>query len=46
MEANVYVTNLLASLSPLADSLREYFCKYGEIKECMVMKDPVTRRSR
>ncbi|XP_019622762.1 PREDICTED: RNA-binding protein Musashi homolog 2-like isoform X10 [Branchiostoma belcheri] len=29
-----------------ADSLREYFCKYGEIKECMVMKDPVTRRSR
>ncbi|CAB0004689.1 unnamed protein product [Nesidiocoris tenuis] len=28
------------------ESLREYFCKYGEITEVMVMKDPTTRRSR
>ncbi|KAJ4440052.1 hypothetical protein ANN_08183 [Periplaneta americana] len=26
-------------------SLREYFSKYGEITEVMVMKDPTTRRS-
>uniref|UniRef100_A0A665TB66 RNA-binding protein Musashi homolog 2 n=1 Tax=Echeneis naucrates TaxID=173247 RepID=A0A665TB66_ECHNA len=26
--------------------LKEYFCKYGEVKECMVMRDPVTKRSR
>lgn len=29
-----------------ADSLREYFCKYGEVTECMVMRDPATRRAR
>ncbi|TMS04049.1 RNA-binding protein Musashi-like protein 1 [Larimichthys crocea] len=28
------------------DGLKEYFCKYGEVKECMVMRDPVTKRSR
>ncbi|XP_076363341.1 RNA-binding protein Musashi homolog Rbp6-like isoform X14 [Tachypleus tridentatus] len=28
------------------ETLREYFCKYGEITEVMVMKDPSTRRSR
>ncbi|KAL5232875.1 hypothetical protein ACI65C_000285, partial [Semiaphis heraclei] len=27
-------------------SLREYFSKFGEITEVMVMKDPTTRRSR
>ncbi|XP_035221391.1 RNA-binding protein Musashi homolog Rbp6-like, partial [Stegodyphus dumicola] len=26
--------------------LREYFSKYGDITEVMVMKDPTTRRSR
>uniref|UniRef100_A0A8C9S0K7 RNA-binding protein Musashi homolog 2 n=1 Tax=Scleropages formosus TaxID=113540 RepID=A0A8C9S0K7_SCLFO len=26
--------------------LKEYFCKFGEVKECMVMRDPVTKRSR
>uniref|UniRef100_A0A3B5B4H4 Musashi RNA-binding protein 1 n=1 Tax=Stegastes partitus TaxID=144197 RepID=A0A3B5B4H4_9TELE len=31
-------------LSP--EGLKEYFCKYGEVKECMVMRDPVTKRSR
>ncbi|XP_043272060.1 RNA-binding protein Musashi homolog Rbp6 isoform X2 [Venturia canescens] len=28
------------------ESLREYFTKYGDITEVMVMKDPTTRRSR
>ncbi|XP_013788562.2 RNA-binding protein Musashi homolog Rbp6-like isoform X3 [Limulus polyphemus] len=28
------------------ETLREYFIKYGEISEVMVMKDPSTRRSR
>lgn len=28
------------------ESLREYFNKFGEIAECMVMRDPVTKRSR
>lgn len=29
-----------------AEGLKEYFCKFGEVKECMVMRDPVTKRSR
>ena len=29
-----------------AEALKEYFGKYGEISECMVMRDPVTKRSR
>ncbi|XP_046839786.1 RNA-binding protein Musashi homolog 2-like isoform X2 [Xenia sp. Carnegie-2017] len=29
-----------------ADRLKEYFSKYGEIKECLVMRDPVTKNSR
>uniref|UniRef100_A0A665TPB2 RNA-binding protein Musashi homolog 2 n=1 Tax=Echeneis naucrates TaxID=173247 RepID=A0A665TPB2_ECHNA len=33
-------------LLPLAEGLKEYFCKFGEVKECMVMRDPVTKRSR
>ncbi|XP_048857976.1 RNA-binding protein Musashi homolog 1b isoform X2 [Brienomyrus brachyistius] len=28
------------------DGLKEYFSKFGEVKECMVMRDPVTKRSR
>ncbi|GFR28625.1 RNA-binding protein Musashi homolog 2 [Trichonephila clavata] len=28
------------------EGLREYFSKFGEITEVMVMKDPTTRRSR
>uniref|UniRef100_H3DRD0 Musashi RNA binding protein 1 n=1 Tax=Tetraodon nigroviridis TaxID=99883 RepID=H3DRD0_TETNG len=27
------------------EGLKEYFCKFGEVKECMVMRDPVTKRS-
>uniref|UniRef100_A0A3Q2XWM5 Musashi RNA binding protein 1b n=1 Tax=Hippocampus comes TaxID=109280 RepID=A0A3Q2XWM5_HIPCM len=30
----------------IPEGLKEYFCKYGEVKECMVMRDPVTKRSR
>uniref|UniRef100_A0A8C9YFG1 Musashi RNA binding protein 2 n=1 Tax=Sander lucioperca TaxID=283035 RepID=A0A8C9YFG1_SANLU len=26
--------------------LRDYFSKFGEIRECMVMRDPTTKRSR
>lgn len=29
-----------------ADGLREYFSKFGDIKECVVMRDPVTKKSR
>uniref|UniRef100_A0A8C5CJH7 RRM domain-containing protein n=1 Tax=Gadus morhua TaxID=8049 RepID=A0A8C5CJH7_GADMO len=32
--------------SACSEGLKEYFCKYGEVKECMVMRDPVTKRSR
>lgn len=28
------------------DGLREHFGRYGDIAECMVMRDPVTKRSR
>ncbi|CAK9295963.1 unnamed protein product [Gordionus sp. m RMFG-2023] len=28
------------------ESLREYFSKFGEVEECMIMKDPATKRSR
>ncbi|XP_061086238.1 RNA-binding protein Musashi homolog 1 [Conger conger] len=28
------------------EGLKEYFSKFGEVKECMVMRDPVTKRSR
>ncbi|XP_056602604.1 RNA-binding protein Musashi homolog 1-like [Triplophysa dalaica] len=28
------------------EGLNEYFCKFGEVKDCMVMRDPVTKRSR
>lgn len=38
--------NLLLSSSLRPEGLKEYFCKYGEVKECMVMRDPVTKRSR
>uniref|UniRef100_A0A8D0C4K2 Musashi RNA binding protein 2 n=2 Tax=Salvator merianae TaxID=96440 RepID=A0A8D0C4K2_SALMN len=28
------------------DNLRDYFSKFGDIRECMVMRDPTTKRSR
>ncbi|KFO35001.1 RNA-binding protein Musashi like protein 2 [Fukomys damarensis] len=38
--------SLSFSLSLSTDSLRDYFSKFGEIRECMVMRDPTTKRSR
>jgi len=29
-----------------ADGLREYFSQFGEVTECMVMRDPATKRAR
>ncbi|XP_020894537.1 RNA-binding protein Musashi homolog 2 [Exaiptasia diaphana] len=29
-----------------AEGLRQYFTKYGELKECVIMRDPVSKRSR
>uniref|UniRef100_A0A915IN10 RRM domain-containing protein n=1 Tax=Romanomermis culicivorax TaxID=13658 RepID=A0A915IN10_ROMCU len=29
-----------------ADSLKQYFSKFGEINECMVVRDPATKRAR
>ena len=29
-----------------SEKLRDYFCQFGEVKECMVMRDPITKRSR
>ncbi|XP_033953668.1 RNA-binding protein Musashi homolog 2-like isoform X2 [Pseudochaenichthys georgianus] len=40
----MFIGGLSWQTSP--DSLREYFCKFGEIRECMVMRDPTTKRSR
>jgi len=40
----MFIGGLSWQTSP--ESLREYFSKYGEIAEVMVMKDPTTRRSR
>lgn len=45
----LYLTTFPPSLhllSFLSEGLKEYFCKFGEVKECMVMRDPVTKRSR
>ncbi|XP_046426650.1 RNA-binding protein Musashi homolog Rbp6 isoform X10 [Neodiprion virginianus] len=39
----MFIGGLSWQTSP--ESLREYFTKYGEITEVMVMKDPTTRRS-
>ncbi|EHH21241.1 hypothetical protein EGK_04258 [Macaca mulatta] len=30
----------------LVEGLREYFGQFGEVKECLVMRDPLTKRSR
>lgn len=40
----IFVGGLSWQTTP--ESLRNYFLQYGPIKECMVMKDPVTKRSR
>ncbi|XP_058853860.1 RNA-binding protein Musashi homolog 2b isoform X6 [Acipenser ruthenus] len=40
----MFIGGLSWQTSP--DSLRDYFNKFGEIRECMVMRDPTTKRSR
>uniref|UniRef100_UPI00358DEFD0 RNA-binding protein Musashi homolog 2-like isoform X3 n=1 Tax=Myxine glutinosa TaxID=7769 RepID=UPI00358DEFD0 len=40
----MFIGGLSWQTSP--ESLREYFSKFGEISECMVMRDPATKRSR
>lgn len=40
----MFIGGLSWQTSP--ESLKEYFSKFGEISEVMVMKDPTTRRSR
>ena len=30
----------------VTEGLREYFGQFGEVKECLVMRDPLTKRSR
>ena len=40
------LTNLLLLFCFFSEGLKEYFSKFGEIAEVMVMKDPTTRRSR
>ncbi|XP_063972397.1 RNA-binding protein Musashi homolog Rbp6 isoform X3 [Diachasmimorpha longicaudata] len=40
----MFIGGLSWQTSP--ESLREYFTKYGDVTEIMVMKDPTTRRSR
>uniref|UniRef100_A0A671U565 Musashi RNA binding protein 1b n=1 Tax=Sparus aurata TaxID=8175 RepID=A0A671U565_SPAAU len=40
---SLLILQLLCLLSILfcpSEGLKEYFCKYGEVKECMVMRDP------
>jgi len=40
------VTYLNGLYSVCAETLRQYFSRYGDIVDCMVMKDPTTKRSR
>ncbi|XP_071945113.1 RNA-binding protein Musashi homolog 2-like isoform X7 [Antedon mediterranea] len=34
------------SWTTTTDKLRDYFAKYGDISECVIMRDPITKRSR
>ncbi|XP_071848659.1 RNA-binding protein Musashi homolog 2-like isoform X4 [Apostichopus japonicus] len=34
------------SWNTTSDTLKEYFCKFGEVRECMIMRDPESKRSR
>ncbi|CAK9818803.1 RNA-binding protein Musashi homolog Rbp6 [Anthophora plagiata] len=40
------ITSSRSGIGSRPESLREYFTKYGDVTEVMVMKDPTTRRSR
>uniref|UniRef100_A0A3B5LE71 RNA-binding protein Musashi homolog 2 n=1 Tax=Xiphophorus couchianus TaxID=32473 RepID=A0A3B5LE71_9TELE len=41
-DPKMFIGGLSWQTSP---SLRDYFSKFGEIRECMVMRDPTTKRS-
>ncbi|XP_034995665.2 RNA-binding protein Musashi homolog 2 isoform X3 [Zootoca vivipara] len=42
--SKMFIGGLSWQTSP--DNLRDYFSKFGDIRECMVMRDPTTKRSR
>ncbi|XP_053135833.1 RNA-binding protein Musashi homolog 1 isoform X6 [Hemicordylus capensis] len=48
MEASLSSKMFIGGLSwqTTQEGLREYFCQFGEVKECLVMRDPLTKRSR
>uniref|UniRef100_A0A8C1UFR7 Musashi RNA-binding protein 2a n=2 Tax=Cyprinus carpio TaxID=7962 RepID=A0A8C1UFR7_CYPCA len=46
MEADASQVTSGSSNDSLCIDLRDYFSKFGEIRECMVMRDPTTKRSR
>ncbi|XP_051933595.1 RNA-binding protein Musashi homolog 2-like [Hippocampus zosterae] len=43
-QGKMFIGGLSWQTSP--DSLKHYFNTFGEIRECMVMRDPTTKRSR
>ncbi|TWW74928.1 RNA-binding protein [Takifugu flavidus] len=43
---HMFLSNNPTYFPLFTDSLRDYFSKFGEIRECMVMRDPTTKRSR
>nr|XP_025045962.1 RNA-binding protein Musashi homolog 1-like isoform X2 [Pelodiscus sinensis] len=48
-ESHVYVCASLFATKGLllaSEGLWEYFSQFGEVKECLVMRDPLTKRSR
>lgn len=38
----VFILNIIV----ISEALLEYFSKFGEVAECMIMRDPGTKRSR
>ena len=44
--ATFFTVFLNAAFFHFTEGLKEYFSKFGDIAEVMVMKDPTTRRSR
>ena len=40
------VVTFCAHFFLVADTLRENFEQYGEVTECNIMKDPISKRSR
>uniref|UniRef100_A0A8C2EUS6 Musashi RNA-binding protein 1 n=1 Tax=Cyprinus carpio TaxID=7962 RepID=A0A8C2EUS6_CYPCA len=44
--AGTYFSPKSVTKDHICEGLKDYFCKFGEVKESMVMRDPVTKRSR